>query len=109
VATVLLALLSGLGTAAPRGGLSSGLAPAVPLTPNDNGNGSNNNSGNGSFQLPGGLVTLALIGGLVFVVLFALIAGGVVALAVVTSRRLREINETLAKLSAPPKGPTPPP
>jgi hypothetical protein len=108
VALLFVSLAGEFGSGALASKGMPGLTPAVRLLPSDN-NGSNNNSGgNGSFSLPSGLVTLALVGGLVFVVLLALIAGGVVALAVITSRRLRQINETLAQMNAPPKGPTPP-
>ena len=78
---------------------------------NGNGNNSNNNNnggGNGSLSLPGGLLQLAVIAGLVFFAALFLIAGGMIAAAVLLSRRLRQVNETLTKLLPPPKGPTPP-
>jgi len=110
IVAVLCLTLTGLlgGASVPRRS-SSALTLASVSNSNNNGNGSNNNSGgNGSFSLPSGLLTLALIGGLLFVVLLALIAGGVLALAVTTSRRLREINDTLSRMNPPPKGPAPP-
>lgn len=108
VAILLVALVSPLGGA--PAAFRTSVPPTAAVTFHAFDNGSNNNSGgNGSFSLPSGLVTLALVGGLVFVILLVLIAAGVLALAVLTSRRLRQINETLAQLSAPPKGPTPPP
>jgi len=109
IAAVLCLTLTGLlGGASVPGRSSSALTLASVSNSNNNGNGSNNSGGNGSFSLPSGLLTLALIGGLLFVVLLALIAGGVLALAVTTSRRLREINDTLSRMNPPPKGPAPP-
>ncbi|MCI4346675.1 MAG: hypothetical protein L3K07_08010 [Thermoplasmata archaeon] len=80
---------------------------------NNNGNGSGNNNGgnskgNGSLSLPAGLLQLALIFGAVFLVSMLLIAAGTIATAVVLSRRLRQINETLAKSNAAPKDAKPP-
>jgi hypothetical protein len=79
---------------------------------NNNGNGSNNNNngggGNGSFSFPSGLFTIALFGGIAFLGALVAIAAGTIATAVMVSRRLRAVNETLQKLIPPPQKPGPP-
>ncbi|MGP8072677.1 MAG: hypothetical protein ACLPZM_06065 [Thermoplasmata archaeon] len=45
---------------------------------------------------------------LVFMGTMVAIAAGVVAIAVLVPRRLRQLNETLAKTGLPPKEPKPP-
>jgi hypothetical protein len=82
---------------------------------NNNGNNNNNNNGNGNgsgsgggLTLPTGLESLVLVIGLVFLGTMIAIAAGTIATAAVVSRRLRQINETLAKLSLPPREPKPP-
>jgi len=78
-----------------------------------NGNGNNsNNGGNGntslSSLLPGGFLEIGIILVLVFMGAVVAIAAGVVAMAVLVPRRLRQLNETLAKSGLPPKEPKPP-
>jgi len=78
---------------------------------NGNGNGSNNGGGgNNSLGslIPSGFLTIGII--LVVALMGAIIAiaAGVVALAVLVPRRLRQLNETLAKSGLPPKDPKPP-
>jgi hypothetical protein len=80
---------------------------------NNNSNNNNNGNGNGSgsgggLTLPSGLESLVLVIGLVFLGTMIAIAAGTIATAALVSRRLRQINETLAKLSLPPKEPKPP-
>lgn len=74
-----------------------------------NGGGGGNNSGGNSsgFSLPSGLFQTAILLGGVVLVSLVLIAAGTIATAVVLSRRLRQINETLARLK-PPEPPKPP-
>jgi len=78
-----------------------------------NGNGNNsNNGGNGntslSSLLPGGFLEIGIILVLVFMGAVVAIAAGVVTMAVLVPRRLRQLNETLAKSGLPPKEPKPP-
>jgi hypothetical protein len=75
---------------------------------NGDGNGNNSNSGNNSLGslIPSGFLTIGLILVLVFMGALIAIAVGVVALAVLVPRRLRQLNETLAKSGMPPKPPT---
>jgi hypothetical protein len=77
---------------------------------NNNGNGSNNNNGggNGSFSFPSGLLTIALFGGVAFLGALVAIAAGTISSAVMVSRRLRQVNETLQKLIPPSDKPKPP-
>jgi hypothetical protein len=81
---------------------------------NGSGNNSNNNnnngngSGGGSFSLPSGLLSIALIGGIAFLGALVAIAAGTIATAVVVSRRLRQLNETLQKLIPSTDKPKPP-
>ena len=75
------------------------------------GNGSGKNggsSGNGSFSLPSNLIEYALIFGLIFVGAMVALAAGMIATAVLVGRRLRQLNETIAKYSQPPKDPKSP-
>jgi hypothetical protein len=72
------------------------------------GSGGNSNGSNGSgFSLPSGLFQTAILLGAVLLVSLVLIAAGTIATAVVLSRRLRQINETLAKQKTP-EAPKPP-
>jgi len=75
---------------------------------NGNSNNNNNGSGGGSLAIPSGLEQIALIVALVFLGTMIAIAAGTIATAVVVSRRLRQINETLAKMNLNPKEPKPP-
>lgn len=75
---------------------------------NNSGSGNGNSKGNGSLSLPSGLLQLGIIFGAVFLVSMLLIAAGTIATAVLVSRRLRQINETLAKANRAPKDPKPP-
>jgi hypothetical protein len=80
---------------------------------NGNGNGNNNKngsngSGNGSFSLPSGLISFVILFGIVFLATMVAIAAGTVATAVMVSRQLRRLNETLKQQNRPP-GPGGPP
>jgi len=69
----------------------------------NNGSSSGNGSGSGGFSLPAGLVTTLFTFALVFFAgLFAL-AAGVIAMAVLISRRLRQLTEAMK-----PREPAPP-
>ncbi|MCI4342030.1 MAG: hypothetical protein L3K11_06655, partial [Thermoplasmata archaeon] len=101
-----------LDSSAPR---SHATQNASVMVNSNSGNGNNNNNsgssggkGNGSLSLPSGLQQLALIFGAVFLVAMLIIAAGTMATAVVVSRRLRQINETLAKVNALSKDAKPP-
>jgi hypothetical protein len=74
---------------------------------NGSGNGNNNNGSKGGLSLPGGLLYLVTIFGIVFLGAVVAIAAGVIATAVVLSRRIRQVNETLAaqQKSMPPSKP----
>jgi hypothetical protein len=88
---------------------------STPLTVNpSNGNGnegnSNSNSSNNSgFQLPAQLVTLALIFGGILVISLVILAAGVLATAILVSRRLRQLAEVMEKSNSPPTVPGKPP
>ena len=102
-----------LDSATPRNSASGSATLTVTSNNNNNnGNGSNNNNngsgGNGSFSLPGGLLQIALFGGIAFLGALVAIAAGTIATAVMVSRRLRQVNETLQKLVPPPEKPKPP-
>ncbi|MGA8303872.1 MAG: hypothetical protein WA691_10265 [Thermoplasmata archaeon] len=75
-----------------------------------NGNGNNSNNGNNSLSslIPSGFLTIGLILVIVFMGAIIAIAAGVVALAVLVPRRLRQLNESLAKGGLPPKESKPP-
>jgi len=75
---------------------------------NNGSNGSSNSGGNGSLSLPSGLFTFVLIFGAVFLGAMVAIAAGVIATAVLVSRQVRRLNETLAGMSRPPQPPKPP-
>jgi hypothetical protein len=77
---------------------------------NGNGNGNNSNNGNNSLSslIPSSFLTIGLILVVVFMGAIVAIAAGVVALAVLVPRRLRQLNENLAKAGLPPKEPKPP-
>ncbi len=77
---------------------------------NGNGNGNNSNSGNNSLSslFPSSFLEIGIILVLVFMGTMVAIAAGVVAIAVLVPRRLRQLNETLAKTGLPPKEPKPP-
>jgi hypothetical protein len=96
---------------------ASAVADLAVVSSNSGNNGGNNSNGNnngngsgggGSLALPSGLEELVLIIGLVFVGAMIAIAAGTIATAAIVSRRLRQINETLAKMNLPPKEPKPP-
>jgi hypothetical protein len=77
---------------------------------NGNGSGNNSNSGNNSLGslIPSGFLTIGLILVLVYMGAIIAIAVGVVALAVLVPRRLRQLSETLANAGLPPKESKPP-
>ena len=101
-------------SATPAGRASNSVSVTVLSGGNGNNNNNNNNnngngSGNGgSLSLPTGLEQLVLLIGLVFLGTMVAIAAGTIATAAMVSRRLRQINETLAKMGLPPKEPKPP-
>lgn len=78
---------------------------------NGNNGGSGNNNGNGSngFSLPSGLLQVGLIVAIVFLASMVALAAGMIATAAMLSRRLRQLNETMAKANLPPKEPKSPP
>ncbi|HKS59703.1 MAG TPA: hypothetical protein VJS68_02870 [Thermoplasmata archaeon] len=80
------------------------------LTVNSNssgtGNGNGNNSGN-PFSFPSGLLTLVTIFGAIFLGSLVALAAGVIATAVMVSRRLRQLTEAMKLQSAPPTGDKP--
>jgi hypothetical protein len=84
----------------------------VATSNSENGNGNGNNSSNGNNSLgsliPSGFLAIALIIVLALIGAIIAIAAGVVALAVLVPRRLRQLNETLAKCGLPPQEPKPP-
>jgi hypothetical protein len=69
------------------------------LTVNSNSSGNNggNGSGSGGFSLPSGLFTTLILFGVVFLSAIVALAAGVIASAVMVSRRLRQLNETLGQ------------
>ncbi|HKV90693.1 MAG TPA: hypothetical protein VJQ43_05810 [Thermoplasmata archaeon] len=75
---------------------------------NTNGSGNKNGGGNGSSILPSGLLTVVTLLAVVFLGALVAVAVGVIALAAIVSRRLRQLNETLAKMSSPPEKAKPP-
>ena len=72
---------------------------------NNNGNGNNGSNGGGnngggsnnSFQLPSTLLTMLMLFGIVFLGAIVALAAGVIATAVLVTRRLRQLTETMAK------------
>ena len=83
---------------------------SASLTVNSNsGNGNGNNGGNGSgtngFSLPSGLFQVALLVSLAFVGSMVALAAGMVATAVILSRRLRQLKEVLERTIPPPANP----
>ncbi|MCI4343159.1 MAG: hypothetical protein L3J92_03465 [Thermoplasmata archaeon] len=100
---------------------SSSASGMTGLTVMSNGNGNHNGSGNGSGSnnggggntslgslIPSGFLEIGLIVALVVIGSVVAIAAGVIAMAVLVPRRLRQLNETLAKSGLPPKEPKPP-
>jgi hypothetical protein len=78
-----------------------------------NGNGNGNGSGNGSgstsgFQLPAALVATVTLFAAIFIGAIVALAAGVIATAVLLSRRLRQLNETLSKANPETDEPKPP-
>ncbi|MCI4347495.1 MAG: hypothetical protein L3J97_02605 [Thermoplasmata archaeon] len=67
---------------------------------NGNSNGSGKSNGSGGFSLPSGLFGVLTIFAVVFLGAMIAVAAGVIAVAVSVSRRLRQINETLAAQSS---------
>ncbi|MCI4318784.1 MAG: hypothetical protein L3K23_01455 [Thermoplasmata archaeon] len=76
---------------------------------NGNGNGNNGGSGNGSsgFSFPSGLFQVALLLSIAFIGSMVALAAGMIATAVILSRRLRQLKEALERTgqlpSTPPK------
>jgi hypothetical protein len=88
---------------------------SAPLTVNGNGNGnggsnsSSKSNGSGLFNFPSGLFGLLTIFVFVFLGAIVALAVGVIAMAVSPSRRLRQLNDTLAAQPKPPVRGGPPP
>jgi hypothetical protein len=93
---------------------ASQTAPLTVTNNNENGNGgSNGNSGsnggngssgggnNGGFSIPSTLITMLMLFGIVFLASIVALAAGMIAVAVLVSRRLRQLTETMAKVSSP--------
>jgi hypothetical protein len=77
---------------------------------NGNGSGGNGKGGsNSSSILPSGLLTILTYFVLIFMATMVIIAAGVLAIAVSVSRRLRQLNETLARTARAPNEGKPPP
>ncbi|HYK94066.1 MAG TPA: hypothetical protein VEY07_08530 [Thermoplasmata archaeon] len=99
-------------SSSPVGHASRAVTLSVNSNSGNNNNGSGNNNGgggsNGSFSLPSGLLQLVFIVAVVFLAAMVAMAAGMVATAVAVSRRLRQINETLARSGTPPKDPKAP-
>jgi hypothetical protein len=76
-----------------------------------NGNGNGSGSGNGSssgFSLPAGLISTLVLFGSIFIGAMVALAAGVIATAVLVSRGLRRLNETMKKTEEPPSSGKPP-
>jgi hypothetical protein len=99
---------------APPPDKASQTAP-LTVTDNDNGNGNGGSSGNsgsnggngssgggsnGGFQIPSTLVTMLMLFGIVFLASIVALAAGMIAVAVLVSRRLRQLTETMAKVNS---------
>jgi uncharacterized membrane protein YgcG len=89
---------------------------STSLTVNSNsGNGNGNNGGSGGsggggngssgFSLPSGLLQVALLLSLAFIGSMVALAAGMVATAVILSRRLRQLKEVLERTGPPPSSP----
>ena len=85
---------------------------SATLTVNTSGNGGNGNgngTGSGGFSLPTDLITMLTLFGALFVGAIVALAAGVIVMTVLMSRRLRQLNETLAKANQPSTEEKPPP
>ncbi len=87
---------------------------SAPLTVNSIGNGNGNPNGSsksnssGSFNFPSGLFSLLTVFVFVFLGAMVALAAGVIAVAVSVSRRLRQLNDTIAaQQKSPPEGKPP--
>lgn len=88
-------------SATPAGHASAQAQLTVNPSSSGGGGSSGNNTGNGSgLNLPAGLFQVALLFGIVVLASIIAIAAGTIAIAVSVSRRLRQINETLAKMQS---------
>jgi uncharacterized membrane protein YgcG len=63
------------------------------------GNGSSGGGNNGGFQIPSTLITMLMLFGIVFLASIVALAAGMIAVAVLVSRRLRQLTETMAKVN----------
>jgi uncharacterized membrane protein YgcG len=63
------------------------------------GNGSTGGGSNGGFQIPSTLITMLMLFGIVFLASIVALAAGMIAVAVLVSRRLRQLTETMAKVN----------
>ena len=73
------------------------------------GNGNGNGTGSsGGFSLPPELMSMMLLFGAVFIGAIVALAAGVIVMAVLLSRRLRQLNETMSRSSPPPGEEKPP-
>jgi hypothetical protein len=94
--------LDALDSAAPPNRASQTASLSVNSnTGNGSGGGNHGGSSNSSSILPSGLLTILTYVILVFIATMVIIAAGVVAIAVMLSRRLRQLNETMAQTTRP--------
>ena len=95
----------------------------LTVTSNSNGNGNGNGNGNsgsngsngsssgnnnGGFSIPSSLITMLMLFGIVLLGSIVALAAGVIAVAVLVSRRLRQLTETMAKANNPSSPAKPP-
>lgn len=80
---------------------SGSAALTVRSSSSGGGGGGTGNNSSGGFQLPTGLLSTAILFGAVFLFAFVALAAGVVAMAILIPRRLRQLNETLGRQGTP--------
>jgi hypothetical protein len=97
-----------LDSGSPAARVSATATLQVNSNGNGNSGGSGKSNGSGGLSLPSGLFGLLTIFAAVFLGTMVAIAAGVIAIAVSVSRRLRQINETLAAQMKPPADVRPP-
>jgi hypothetical protein len=62
---------------------------------NGSGTGSGNGTGSGGFSLPEGLITTLFLFSVIFLAAIVALAAGVIAMALLVSRRLRQLTEAM--------------
>ena len=81
----------------------SSMSASLTVTSNSgNGNNGGNGSGGSGFSFPSGLFQVALLLSIAFIGSMVALAAGMIATAVILSRRLRQLKETLERTSQPP-------